>query len=146
VQDVAGVYETVEIKEQIENTRSWHLSTKWILDLSESGGFTLTSMVFRVPTQDKKYSPIPEKSLRLEGAYTIKDNSVVLRWTPFVPIPVGGEKDDHPDYIMPLSIQSNEDLVAGEFELSFPTDIFDRIADGYLAFSDVETLRFTRKQ
>lgn len=84
MEDVSGVYETEEIKTPRDGTRSWHHSTKWILDLSESGKFTLKQEKFRVPTQDKKYSPVPMTGESIVGDWIMNKKQVTLSWNMWV--------------------------------------------------------------
>lgn len=80
VEDVSGVYETKEIKTPIKGSGSWHHSSKWILDLSESGKFTLKEDQFRLPTRDKMYSPVPEDGEEHTGEWSMQRGSVQLKW------------------------------------------------------------------
>ena len=55
MKDVAGVYETTEIKKP-SSTYKIYFSSTWVLDLAESGTFTLTENKFRKFIEDKKYN------------------------------------------------------------------------------------------
>lgn len=114
--DIAGVYETKEIKEPIDSYK--HRSKKWILDLSEGGNFTLKKEVFVVPTQDKKFSPIPEKGLREIGEWILHDGSLSIMIEPFVPPEVNGTRDRPYLVKIPFEIQSNGSMVAGRNDAS----------------------------
>lgn len=152
--DVAGVYETKEIKTPL--SPSWHHSSKWILDLSEAGTFTLTNEVFRVPTQDKKYSPILEKGLNETGEWRINGDSITLTWQT-TRSPHKEEEGQLDRFGYPIAsvlviatisaqIQSNGDLVMGEITLSkFQHDHLDPLPwDFYgLPTYDIQMLRFS---
>ena len=153
--DIAGVYETKEIKEPIDSYK--HRSKKWILDLSESGNFTLTKEVFLVPTQDKKYSPIPEKGVSISGEWSLADNMISLKWETFRDLhseekdlksqfgdPVIGIKINSS---LPSEVQSNGDLIMGELLLTKykKTDLEPHRFDAYLQPAyEVGKLRFTK--
>lgn len=143
MKDVAGVYQTLESKEPIEGTRAWHKSSKWILDLSEGGSFTLNIEVFRVPTQDKKYSPIPVQGTTLTGYWNVSNSKLELtveEWTDTIKKDVGN---------MVFNLESNSDLVHSftayavtESEL----DLSGFNPDFYLMTEDIKHARFHKLQ
>jgi hypothetical protein len=79
MKDVAGVYETSEIKKPF-NTHTYD-STTWVLDLAESGTFTLTKKKFRKFIEDKKYQPRPMDGMEVSGKWELDRDSVICSWS-----------------------------------------------------------------
>jgi hypothetical protein len=149
IEDVAGVYETKEVKTPITGNNHWHKSSKWILDLSEGGSFTLTNEVFRVPTQDKKYSPIPEKGLSEKGEWMLHGGNLSIMIEPFVPPEVNGTRDRPYLAKIPFEIQSNGSMVAGRYDASgVNATVGEFSPDLYLLkpFSGIWGIRFERSE
>jgi len=149
--DIAGVYETKEIKEPIDSYI--HRSKKWILDLSEGGNFTLKKEVFVVPTQDKKYSPVPEKGVSISGEWRLADDTISFKWKTFR-APQKDVKTQYDNLItgqincsLSAEVQTSGDLVMGELSLTKYKDP-DLVINPYEKFDEpaheVETLRFTK--
>jgi hypothetical protein len=76
MQDVAGVYETAEIKEPL-NSVSYY-STTWVLDLAESGTYTLEEAKFRNHIQGQTFDPLPLVGFSTGGAWRLQDGVVIV--------------------------------------------------------------------
>ena len=80
MKDVAGVYESAEITETIEGVRSFYYSTTWVLDLAESGIFTLKENKFGKYSPYKTYAPVPLVGWGVSGNWTVEQKNVILNW------------------------------------------------------------------
>jgi hypothetical protein len=139
MKDVAGVYETAEIKEPF-NTRTYD-STTWVLDLAESGTFTLTKKKFRKFIEDKKYQPRPMDGSVESGAWSLNGGRITITIKPFVPLEVEETRDEPYLVKIPFDIQSVGDLIAGgQFDREFveKTITFDDFAIKGLRFKRAE--------
>ena len=79
MQDVAGVYETAEIKKPF-NARTYD-STTWVLDLAESGTFTLKENKSRQHMQSQKFAPVPMNGSEVSGEWKLDRDSVICNWS-----------------------------------------------------------------
>jgi hypothetical protein len=79
MQDVAGVYESAEIKEPL-NSASYY-STTWVLDLAESGTFTLEENKSRQHIQGHKFAPVPMNGSKVSGEWKLDLDSIVCNWS-----------------------------------------------------------------
>lgn len=117
MKDVAGVYETEEIKESIKGTRSMYYSTTWVLDLAESGTFTLKENKSRKREQGQKYAPVPVGGVEESGKWSLLDGKITITFMLHGPWADYAEPDKvgEPDIVLqiPFDIQSTGDLVAG---------------------------------
>ncbi len=164
MKDVAGVYETEEIKES-QNSRMYY-STTWVLDLAESGSFTLTEEKYRKFIESKKYAPLPMGGSEESGTWQLLNGEVSLTFVLFRQSPVidlsgfdeavaeGNVFDqfDEPRTVakpipewedvllkVPLEVQSSGDLIAGgQFD--------GKSVEKTITFDDydIEGLRFKR--
>ena len=145
MQDVAGVYETAEIKEPL-NSVSYY-STTWVLDLAESGTFTLKENKLRKFREGKTHEPVPMGGSEESGTWQLLNGEVSLTFVLFRQSPVidisgfdeavaeGNVFDqfDEPRTVakpipewedvllrVPLEVQSSGDLIAGgQFDGNF---------------------------
>ena len=101
MQDVAGVYETAEIKEP-QSSGSYY-STTWVLDLAESGTFTLKENKLRKFREGKTHEPVPIDGSEISGKWEFDRDSIVCNWS--------GKKSFH--LTLTLDIQSTGSLVSG---------------------------------
>ena len=158
MKDVAGVYETQETKTPSDGSGSWHHSSKWILDLSEGGKFTLKEEKFKMPTRDKMYAPIPEKGAKVSGEWKMNKDSVSLGWMTFRILHKDEKKltefgDPASDVSVNASItaeiQSTGDLVMGEINLTKrdPSDLDPQPWDIFLLpTNDIQEMRFLKQE
>tara|TARA_B110001469_G_C9585529_1_gene290440 strand:+ start:126 stop:629 length:504 start_codon:yes stop_codon:yes gene_type:complete len=117
MKDVAGVYETAEIKEPIKGTVSAYYSTTWVLDLVESGTFTLKEHKSRKHMQSQKYAPVPLAGIEKLGKWSLRDGKITITlmvysiWDKYV----APDEAGYPDIMLkiPFDVQSAGDLVAG---------------------------------
>jgi hypothetical protein len=112
MEDVAGVYETEEIKESIEGTRSMYYSTIWVLDLAESGTFTLKEKKSRKHVQSQKYAPVPVDGGYTAGEWGLEHSEVIITLKPFVPREVAAKRGKPHLVAIPFGVQSTGDLVS----------------------------------
>ena len=135
MKDVAGVYETAEIKEP-QSSGSYY-STTWVLDLAESGTFTLKENRLRKSIV-KTREPVPMDGIEESGAWSLNDGRITTTTKLW----------DEPDELSPVvfsvlkilfDIQSSGDLIAGgQFDVNFVELPFTY--ENY----DIEGLRFKR--
>jgi hypothetical protein len=85
MQDVAGVYETAEIKEP--QSSATYYSTTWVLDLAESGTFTLKENKLRKFREGKTHEPVPMNGSEVSGKWELDRDSVVCNWSEFYVLP-----------------------------------------------------------
>jgi len=144
MKDVAGVYETAEIKEP-QSSGSYY-STTWVLDLAESGTFTLKENRLRKSIV-KTREPVPMNGSEESGTWQLLNGEVSLTFVLFRQSPVidlsgfdeavaeGNPFDqfDEPRTVakpirewedvllrVPLEVQSSGDLIAGgQFDGNF---------------------------
>ena len=79
MQDVAGVYETAEIKEP--QSSATYYSTTWVLDLAESGTFTLKENKLRKFREGKTHEPVPMNGSEVSGKWELDRDSVICSWS-----------------------------------------------------------------
>ena len=135
MKDVAGVYETAEIKEP--QSSATYYSTTWVLDLAESGTFTLKENRLRKSIV-KTREPVPMDGIEESGAWSLNDGRITTTTKLW----------DEPDELSPVvfsvlkilfDIQSSGDLIAGgQFDVNFVELPFTY--ENY----DIEGLRFKR--
>ena len=106
MEDVAGVYETAEIKEP-QSSGSYY-STTWVLDLAESGTFTLKENKLRKSIV-KTREPVPINGSEVSGAWSLDSGRIIIVVKGLV------DKDGNPDIVLkiPFDVQSSGDLVSG---------------------------------
>jgi len=106
MKDVAGVYETAEIKEP-QSSGSYY-STTWVLDLAESGTFTLKENKLRKSIV-KTREPVPMNGSEVSGAWSLDSGRIIIVVKGLV------DKDGNPDIVLkiPFDVQSSGDLVSG---------------------------------
>jgi hypothetical protein len=78
MKDVAGVYETEEIKESIKGTGTAYYSTTWVLDLAERGTYTLKEMKFRKHVKGQTFDPLPLEGMSTGGAWRFQDGEATV--------------------------------------------------------------------
>ena len=78
MKDVAGVYETEEIREPIKGSESEYHSTTWVLDLAERGTYTLEEAKFRNHIQGQTFDPLPLVGFSTGGAWRLQDGVVIV--------------------------------------------------------------------
>ncbi len=107
MKDVAGVYETAEIKEP-QSSGSYY-STTWVLDLAESGTFTLKENKLRKFREGKTHEPVPMNGSEVSGAWSLDSGRIIIVVKGLV------DKDGNPDIVLkiPFDVQSSGDLVSG---------------------------------
>jgi hypothetical protein len=145
MKDVAGVYETSEIKKPF-NTHTYD-STTWVLDLAESGTFTLTKKKFRKFIEDKKYQPRPMDGMEESGAWSLDGGRITITIKPFVPLLLEETRDEPYVVTIPLAVQSTGDLVSGANDASGGNSVEGEFSpDLYLLNTayDLKGLRFKR--
>lgn len=151
---IGGVYETREAKTPINGTIEWHNSSKWVLDLSQNGKFRLEEKVFRIPTQDKKYSPVPTMGAGTSGTWKSGSKQITLSWTKFVPPEATDNgRGGQVNLALELYLQQNGDLVAEYVDASWNIQIKQQSGefdpDLYLAQADflsLQELRFVKRR
>lgn len=117
MKDVAGVYETAEIKEP-QSSGSYY-STTWVLDLAESGTFTLKENKLRKSIV-KTREPAPMNGSEVSGKWELDLDSVICNWreyrTPASDLvdgpPHHGYRGGESHYSLTLGVQSNGSLVS----------------------------------
>lgn len=115
MKDVAGVYETEEIKEPIEGTTTAYHSTTWVLDLAERGTFTLREVKFKNHIQGQTFDPLPLDGMSTGGGWRLQDGeATVTVKRPPMHGSVGMVAVE-----LPFSVEASGDLVS-EFP-SFPS-------------------------
>lgn len=154
MKDVAGVYETAEIKEVIKGIRSAYYSITWVLDIAESGTFTLKEEKYRKFIESKKYAPLPIDGRVISGEWELGRDSIICRWSEFrapaadlVSVDVSGYRGGEFRYSLIFDVQSTGSLVSGAIDASggnstqgeFNPDLF-LLNSAY----DLEGLRFKR--
>ena len=146
MKDVAGVYETTEIKKP-SSTYKIYFSSTWVLDLAESGTFTLTENKFRKFIEDKKYKPQPLDGSNESGTWSLNDGRITITIKPFVPLEVEETRDEPYVVTIPFAIQSTGDLVSEANDVSGGNSVKGEFSpDLYLLNTayDLEGLRFKR--
>jgi len=119
MEDVAGVYETAEIKKPSSSYKIYFSST-WVLDLAESGTFTLTENKFRKFIEDKKYKPQPLDGNQISGEWKLGRDSIICSWSGYI---VGGVD-------ISSAYEAGESLEGGSGEKVTYSLIFDVQATG----------------
>ena len=151
---IGGVYETKEAKTPIEGSFYWYKSSRWVLDLSQNGKFRLEEKVLRIPTQDKKYSPVPAMGAGASGNWKLGSKRISLSWTEFVPPEVTDSgRGGQVNLTLELYLQQNGDLVAEYVNASWNIQIKQQSGefdpDLYLAQADfvsLQELRFVKRR
>ena len=83
IQDVAGVYKTAEIKKPSSAhgiSLGIYYSSTWVLDLAESGTFTLTENKFKHFIQNEKDEPQPLDGSLIAGEWELHRNAIRCSW------------------------------------------------------------------
>lgn len=115
MKDVAGVYKSAEII-------THHYSTTWVLDLAESGTFTLKEKRFRV----YKAGIAPQNGRKISSEWQIFPDYVCCTWTEY------GEV-----FSVILSPQTRGDMISG--------DVFSPLKRSIISsFDGISNLRFKR--
>lgn len=145
MEDVAGVYETAEIKEP-QSSGSYY-STTWVLDLAESGTFTLKENKLRKFREGKTHEPVPMDGIEESGGWSLNDSRVTITFNPFVPLEVGETRNRPIEAGIPFAIQSTGDLVS-EMNWVGGGNTVDGVFNTDLLFLhrkyDIKGLRFKR--
>ena len=145
MKDVAGVYETAEIKEP-QSSGSYY-STTWVLDLAESGTFTLKENKLRKFREGKTHEPVPMNGIEESGAWSLDGGRITITIKPFVPLLVEETRDEPYVVTIPLAVQSTGDLVSGANDASGGNAVEGEFSpDLYLLNTayDLKGLRFKR--
>ena len=119
MQDVAGVYETAEIKEP--QSSATYYSTTWVLDLAESGTFTLKENKLRKFREGKTHEPVPMNGSEVSGKWELDRDAVICSWSEFrAPAtdlddgpPYTGYRGGESHYSLTLGVQSGGDIISG---------------------------------
>ena len=148
MKDVAGVYETAEIKESIKGNGSMYYSTIWVLDLAESGTFTLKEHKSRKHMQSQKYAPVPVSGVEESGKWSLDGVRITISFRPLYELDESDRTEDEPYLVqIPFESQSTGDVVAGANDVSGGRSVKGEFSpDLYilnLAY-DIEGLRFKR--
>lgn len=119
IKDVAGVYESAEIKEVIKGTASAYYSTTWVLDLAERGTFTLKEHKSRKHMQSQKYAPVPMDGREISGEWELGRDSIICSWSEFhVPVsdlatdPAPGYRGGDVHYGLTFDVQAAGGIVS----------------------------------
>ena len=153
MQDVAGVYETAEIKEPL-NSGSYY-STTWVLDLAESGTFTLKENKSRQHMQSQKFAPVPMNGSEVSGEWKLDRDSVICSWSEYHDdgLEVSPDPGEYLEYYyrLTLGVQSNGSLVSGSIEVSGGKEVQEGEIDlrvlvhpAWTECPDIKDLRFKR--
>lgn len=149
MKDVAGVYETAEIKEP-QSSGSYY-STTWVLDLAESGTFTLKENKLRKSIV-KTREPVPIDGSEISGKWEFDRDSIICSWSEFVKAEAVPEKPwtgyIEVYYSLNLDVQATGSLVSGTIgvpDSEEDTGVFDDY-DPNIAYSYyvLKGLRFKR--